>query len=749
MTERVHAHGALAGVELWFGGHRNQNAYSRLPTLGIQSIPNGVGGPWQTRAMDKTDIADLRRWHRNAALRAKEAGFDIVYVYATHTYLLEQFLNPRMNTRTDEYGGNLKNRVRLIRELLEETRDAVGDTCAAACRIKVDDTIGSDGLPEPGEQREIFQHLAELPDLWDINIADYSLEMGGSRFVKEGALEPYMDWVKAATSKPVVTVGRFTSPDTMASQIRRGIVDMIGAARPSIADPFLPKKIEEGRLEDIRECIGCNVCYAGDSTGVPIRCTQNPTMGEEWRRGWHPERIAPANRASKVLVVGGGPAGLEAARSLGARGYAVTLAEAGRELGGRVLRESRLPGMGEYIRVRDYRVQQLHQLPNVEIFLESALTADDVTGFEADHVVLATGAGWRPDRFDGEAYRPISEPGSEPAIFTPDSIMDGRLPEGPTVIFEQNGYYMGSVIAELLRGAGIAVTYVTDDDSAGAWTVNTGEGERNRRRLVSLGVEIVTGHAVTRFDGTTAVLECAYGGPERAVPANALIPVTGRAPRDDLYHELSGQDPLPFTLTRIGDCEAPGIIAQAVYSGHRYARELEAPVDRDQPLRHERTALTERDPGPRYREILTLYYEEEVIGQAYFDAMAERMDNPDRAQKMKLLAAVERCAANHMRPLLARHGLIPRTRGDLTFLGRSEAESDSDDWSTLIAQMLSDFPGYVTDFLRLEAMAPVADRPALERLTAHETAAIEFLEREASGHPDSTAALTDYISASR
>ena len=194
--------------------------------------------------------------------------------------------------------------------------------------------------------------------LWDINIADYSLEMGVSRFTKEAALEPYMSWVKSVTTKPVVTVGRFTSPDTMVSQIRRGITDLIGAARPSIADPFLPKKIEEGRLEDIRECIGCNVCYSGDSLGVPIRCTQNPTMGEEWRKGWHPERMRPKGSEARVLIVGAGPAGLEAARAAGQRGYHVTLAEATRTLGGRVAREATLPGMSEYIRVRDYREQQ-------------------------------------------------------------------------------------------------------------------------------------------------------------------------------------------------------------------------------------------------------------------------------------------------------------------------------------------------------------------------------------------------------
>ncbi|MCH7555815.1 MAG: NADH:flavin oxidoreductase, partial [Proteobacteria bacterium] len=326
MTERVHDHGSLAGVELWYGGASTANLDSRETAMAIDSRPNREGNPYQTRAMDKSDIRDLRRWHREAALRAREAGFDIVYVYATHDYLLSNFLSPRHNRRTDEYGGSLENRVRLIRELIEETKDAVGETCAVAVRFSADESTGVDGEPVQGERRDMLEMLAELPDLWDINISDYSLEMGVSRFVKEGALEPYMAFVKSVTTKPVVTVGRFTSPDTMVSQVKRGIVDFIGAARPSIADPFLPKKIEEGRNDEIRECIGCNICYVGDGKSVPIRCTQNPTMGEEWRRGWHPEKIAPKGSDAKVLIVGAGPAGLEAARARGKSGYPVMLA---------------------------------------------------------------------------------------------------------------------------------------------------------------------------------------------------------------------------------------------------------------------------------------------------------------------------------------------------------------------------------------------------------------------------------------
>lgn len=593
MTEKVHAHGALAGAELWYGGVRTANMMTREVPMDVASLPNAKGHPFQTRAMDKSDIRMFRHWHRKAALRAKEAEFDIVYVYATHDYLISNFLNQRANTRSDEYGGSLENRTRLVRELIEETKEAVGDRCAVAVRFSADEQIGETGVPIYGERREMFEMLAEMPDLWDINVADYSVEMGASRFVKEAPLEPYMDFVKSVTTKPVVTVGRFTSPDTMASQLKRGIVDMIGAARPSIADPFLPKKIEEGRVDSIRECIGCNVCYSGDSIGVPIRCTQNPTMGEEWRKGWHPEKIDEKGSDSRVLIVGAGPTGLEAARALGARGYDVMLAEAKRDLGGRVTRESALPGMGEYVRVRAYREQEMLNMPNVEIFRESALTADDVFAVEADHVAIATGAEWRSDRFNGEAYLTVSSEGTSPEILTPDDIMDGKLPNGPVLVYDEDSYYMGGVIAERLKDAGLVVTIATPSDSISQWAERTSERWQVRTHLMKLGVETIVSHSLSAFDGETASLTCEYSGRENPISVNSVVMVTQRAPNDALYQEILAKvdgntDDLPFTLKRIGDCEAPAIVAAATYAGHRYARELDTEVDLDEPLKHDR-----------------------------------------------------------------------------------------------------------------------------------------------------------------
>jgi dimethylamine/trimethylamine dehydrogenase len=439
----------------------------------------------------------------------------------------------------------------------------------------------------------MFSILAELPDLWDVNIDNYEHEMGVSRFYPEGSLEKTMHYVKSITSKPVVTVGRFTSPDTMVSQITRGIADFIGAARPSIADPFLPRKIEEGRADEIRECIGCNICYTGDSLSVPIRCTQNPTMGEEWRRGWHPERIQPKSSDATVLVVGAGPAGLEATRALGQRGYNVMLAEASTELGGRVAQECRLPGLAEWGRVVDYRVHQIQTMPNVDIFLDNHLKADDALSIGAEHIVVATGSKWRADGFGRYHSKPCLKLGPTEQVFTPNDIFEGRVPQGKAIVFDDDHYYMGSVLAEALVAQGIEVCFVTPENLVSAWGVMTDEQYQTQQHLIELGVEIITAHGLDEFDGSNARLSCVYSERIREVGADAVVLVTARIPVDDLYREISGKlesqppESAP-TLHKIGDCDAPAIIAAAVYAGHRYARDLGTDMEHSDNVRHDK-----------------------------------------------------------------------------------------------------------------------------------------------------------------
>ena len=381
----------------------------------------------------------------------------------------------------------------------------------------------------------------------------------------------------------MVGVGRFTSPDTMVSQVRRGVLDFIGAARPSIADPFLPRKLEEGRADDIRECIGCNICVSSDYSSSNLRCTQNPTMGEEWRRGWHPQRIAPKTSDGRVLIVGAGPAGLEAALAAAHRGYEVHLAEASMELGGRVAREAALPGLREWLRVRDWRVGQLNKLGNVQIYRDNTLEAESILELEARHVVIATGSRWRRDGVGRENGAAVPGFAGE-AVFTPDDLMEGRLPSGPVVIFDDDHYYMGGVLAERCVAAGLRVTLITPAAIPSAWTANTLEALPIARRLARLGVEVITHANVVGFEGHSVRWVNGLTDTVSMREARAVVTVTARLPVDGLFTALAAQSERWVeagiaSVTRVGDCYAPGTIQAAVYSGHKCVREMdEVPV---------------------------------------------------------------------------------------------------------------------------------------------------------------------------
>jgi len=603
MTDAVHEHGALAGIELWHGGACSLNRTSRLAPLSPSGMPwmsthLGFMGNLRPRTMDGGDIRDLLRWQAEGAKRALQAGFDIVYVYAGMGYLPYEFLLPEYNHRTDAYGGSIANRVRLVRELLEATRDAVGHRCAVALRISLEELRGRPGVNAVSEAHEAVELLAHIPDLWDVKMDSSPTDCAPSRFAPEGSHEPIIGFVKQLTTKPVVGVGRFTSPDVMVSQIRRGILDLIGGARPSIADPFLPRKINEGREHEIRECIGCNICISSWHDGVPVRCTQNPTAGEEWRRGWHPERFAPPKSDASLLIVGGGPAGLECAVTLGRRGYPVTVAEAGRQFGGRLTFETRLPGLRTWGRVTDWRLHTLRELEHVTLYPGSTLDVEDILALEHRHVVIATGARWTKMLFSPIEF-PVGELDRE-RVYTPDDLALGEIPLGPVVVFDFDNYYMGGAVALHLAEHADSVTYVTTAGNVSAWTFMTNELPLVHRALSKAGVASLTLHLVADFDGETVTVADVYTGVQRRLPCRSLVIVGMRKPRDELYRALMERsDDLTragvASVTCIGDALAPGAIVHAVYSGHRHAREFDgeaacsdaqppAPYTRDFPL---------------------------------------------------------------------------------------------------------------------------------------------------------------------
>jgi dimethylamine/trimethylamine dehydrogenase len=282
---------------------------------------------------------------------------------------------------------------------------------------------------------------------------------------------------------------------------------------------------------------------------------------------------------------------------LGLRGYKVALAEAGTELGGRVARESKLPGLSAWGRVAAYRQYQLSQMPNVEVYYDSPLTAEDILAFGFEQVALATGSAWRRD---GVARFHVVPPPMEPAmaVFTPDDIMAGTLPAaGRVVLYDDDHYYMGGVLAELLASQGAAVTLITPSAYVSDWTNNTLEQAAIHRRLVELGVEIQLNRALTAIGAESVTTACSYSGRSAELAADAVVLVTARQSNDGLWQDLKARhtDWAAAGISGIkviGDAEAPGPIAWATYAGHRFARELDAPDIGDAlPFRREIAAL--------------------------------------------------------------------------------------------------------------------------------------------------------------
>ncbi|MFT5137720.1 MAG: dimethylamine/trimethylamine dehydrogenase [Arenicella sp.] len=581
--DAIHEHGALAAIELWHGGAAVMNRSSRIAPYSPSGVPwaathVGFMGQQRPRIMTQADINDVISWQVAAAKRAQQAGYDIVYIYAGMGYLGYEFLLEDYNKRTDDYGGSVENRVRFVRQLIEQTKQAVGDKCGVALRISLEELRAKPSENFASQAHHVVSLLSDVPDLWDVKMDSSPTDCGASRFRAEGAHEPIIDFVKQVTDKPVVGVGRFTSPDTMVSQIKRGILDLIGGARPSIADPFLPNKIKFGRSDEIRECIGCNICIASWHDGVPIRCTQNPTIGEEWRKGWHPEKVPSSGSEDRVLIVGGGPAGLEAALTAAKRGYHVTLADKADYWGGRLEFETKLPGLNSWGRVRDYRVHALKQMANVDLYLGSELSYQDILGLEHQRVAIATGGIWSKALYSSLEIPLGSLDG--PGVYTPDDIAAGAVLEGPVLVYDFDNYYLGGVLAEALADRGLEVSYATPAGHASAWTIMTNEQPFVHQAMDERDISVHTQSLLQDFDGSNCTLANIFTNKEHSIEAKSVLIVGLKLPNDDLYQQLMARaddfgDARIKSVSQIGDCLAAGAIVHAVYSGHSFAQGLD------------------------------------------------------------------------------------------------------------------------------------------------------------------------------
>jgi dimethylamine/trimethylamine dehydrogenase len=590
--------GALAGIELEYNAGVGPMTEGRglaprnpVTTPGEPSLAVPYAGG--LAELDHEGIAEIKQIYVSAALRAKDAGFDLITFHCGHAAsILAHFLIPYYNTRTDEYGGSLDNRARFAREMITAARVAVGPSIAIGLRLGVDTLdlpfgLGNRGIRSSagGDAEKFIKHMDDLVDYWDFVIGgfDWAQDAQSSRTVGENFEKQYVGHLKQFSSKPVINVGRFNSPDTMVDVLNAGQCDLIGAARAGISDPFLPEKIRTGRIGDIRECIGCNHCVSRDMGTMPIQCTQNATTGEEFRRGWNPEEFSPAdNRENDVLIIGAGPAGMECARVLAERGFRnVHIVDAGSKIGGHINWVSNIPGRHEWRRIVEYREHQLSKFENVQVILNTKFTASDALDYGAGIVVVATGSHYDRNGIDPHTRLPFGlETAFGDRVLTPEQVLRDEVEVGQRVIVvDSDGYFMGPGIAESLAKKGHAVTFVTRGEHVGEYQRYTREIPHTLKDLRELKVSLHTETAVSPAGESSVNLI----SPDQTetIEFDSIVLVGTRNSESNLYNELISRKMEWDTnevsaVYRIGDCVRPHFIAEAIFSGHRLGREIDS-----------------------------------------------------------------------------------------------------------------------------------------------------------------------------
>jgi 2,4-dienoyl-CoA reductase-like NADH-dependent reductase (Old Yellow Enzyme family)/thioredoxin reductase len=566
MAEVAHRHGAKIFSQITHMGRRGVSVNSSLPLL----APSAISEPAhreRPKQIELHEIKEIVGSFAAAAERLKRAGFDGVEITSYGGHLIEQFWSSHVNKRADEYGGSLANRMRFSVEVVEAVRERVGPDFCVGFRMTGDQIIKG-GLNHE-DMKEIAVRLADLRKLDFFNISGATAETAELQAMTVPSLDyplglfnRYAAAMKDVVGVPVIVAARIVEPGMAEAALRQGVADLIGMTRSLIADPDLPRKAESGQSDDIRLCTGANEgCIGRLYQGLQIRCVQNPLIGHEDEL----DAIEPATNHRRVLVAGGGPGGLEAARVAALRGHQVILYEATEHLGGQVRTAAKAPSRAEYLRSINWLAHQIETL-GIDVRLSTPATVECVLTEKADAIVVATGSTPRPPSFPIDPHVRFA---------TCDDVLLQRVAYGPgdrCVVIDEDAHMRGPGAAEALLNAGAQVEIVTRELLVGL-DVDPTLKPRLYRRLAEKGAVMTTLTGVVEVTAGGVLVEHIYSGRRRLIPADLIVLALGGEARDELYFDLKRAAP-NLDVHRVGDCVAPRQLYDALLEATRTARLL-------------------------------------------------------------------------------------------------------------------------------------------------------------------------------
>jgi 2,4-dienoyl-CoA reductase-like NADH-dependent reductase (Old Yellow Enzyme family)/thioredoxin reductase len=568
VTDEVRAAGAVIIQQLYHVGAHGDSDLSFAPHWSPSGGPSYHDSDG-SHAMTGAEIEELLAAHVAAAVRAKAAGFQGVEVWAAYHSLLDQFWTPWSNKRDDRWGGSLQNRTRFSRELIEQVRRACGESFIVGLAISYstgyDVTLSAEALCEIVALHDATGHV------------DYVTVGSGSYLEFEAIIPPFTHAEKLTTPltaqlKGLVKHAVITSeagvrtPENGETIIASGEADLVSIVRGQIADPHLARKVAAGQADDVRGCISCNqMCWGRRSRDYWISCLINPSAGREFE--WGGDRFVSAPVAKDVLIVGAGPAGLEAARVAAERGHRVEIVEALPVIGGQFRLAGMQPRRAQILDLMDWYDRQFNRL-GVRLRLNCYLDAEEVSAHPAEVVVLATGS--LPDETGFQRWLPSERrlPGIDAGgVWSPEAALrrEARLGDA-VVVYDEGGNWRGVGTAWALAEQGNRVVLVTPDAFVGREIARTAADGPARRRMGALGVRMLTEHCITRWHGNGVAVRSFLTGAEETIAASALVMATTNVAFDPFPEGFAGK-----VTHRIGDCAAPRLAAYAFHEGRKVA----------------------------------------------------------------------------------------------------------------------------------------------------------------------------------